>query len=644
MKVMCEYDKDSILDKAVFEELYAIQDDYDQADRLIALTERARDISKDCETKFKQKWRAYKKQAEKERREKKGPCQANTTEFGYFEDGHELVCGNWIANQNGVLQYNPYGIANLACYHPILITKILKNAETKKQKIKLAFCVAGEWGEIVVDKGLIASANKITKLAEFGIHATSENAKYLVKYLSDLENMNIGQIERKLSTGKFGWIHGDFIPYGAQVEFDGQEKFCELFESVAETGSMQKWMQCAKTVRASGRKEPLLYLAGSFASVLLEQLNLLPFVINLWQETGKGKTVSMMLAASVWGNPKIGKFVTDAASTGTSLEVRSDVLNHLPLFVDDLSKVKEAYKDAFTDLVYSWSSGKGKDRSNQDLGLQRSCTWNNITMTGFERPLATENMRGGAVNRILDIMVEPGDIFTKEAGNATVTVITKNYGFAGKIFVSLVKEIGAKKIKDMQQGYLKQIDQWCLKNGAEKEDKQKLPLSVLLVADELAAKHIFKDDVRLDFEWCMRQLKGKEDVSENQRAYASIMDDVNIHVNNFNPDDDGNYRGEFWGGIKNGYVYIIPSIFEQMADKYNFSSKAFLQWAKMNDLLLHDKRKNQKTERLPAGAKGKKFYALLIKDEEAETEEKSDNINDGSEFVEYDGQYELPFD
>lgn len=103
MKAMCKYDKDSILEKAVFEELYAIQDDYEQADRLIALTERARDISKDCEAKFKQKWRAYKKQAEKGHRESKGQYQANTTEFCYFEDGHELACGNWIANQNGVL-------------------------------------------------------------------------------------------------------------------------------------------------------------------------------------------------------------------------------------------------------------------------------------------------------------------------------------------------------------------------------------------------------------------------------------------------------------------------------------------------------------------------------------------------------------
>lgn len=643
MKAMSEYDENSILEKPVFEELYSIQDDYEQADRLIALTERAYDFGKKCGDNFKKKARAFKKQLEKERKNSQKPLAARRTEFAYFEDGHELNCGNWIADQSGILQYNPYGMANMACYHPILITQILQNMETKKQKVKLAFCVAGNWSEIVVDKGMIASASKITALSEYGVNATSENAKYLVKYLADIENMNIGTIERKVSTSKFGWVNGNFIPYGGNIEFDGKEKFVDLYDSMMGRGSFEKWLNCVKEVRRSGRKEPLVYLAGSFASVLLAPLNLLPFVINLWEESGKGKTVSLMVAASVWGDPRIGRFTTDISTTGTSLEVRSDVLNHLPLCIDDLSKIKESYKDAFTDLIYAWCSGKGKDRSDQNLGLRKSCTWNNITMTSYERPLATENMRGGAVNRILDFQMEHGAIFTKEAGNATVSVINENYGFAGKLFIDIVRTVGIPKIRELQQEYLKKIDVFCAVHGMEKEDKQKLPLSVLLTADKLATDHIFRDGVYLDFAWCMKQLKGKDDVSENQRAYESIMDDVTIHVNNFSPDDNGNYRGEFWGGIKNGYVYIVPSIFDRMADSYNFSPKAFLQWAASNNLLLCDKSRNQKTARLPAGTAPKRFYSIKIKEEKPDEEAgNASGSNDG--FVDLDDRIEIPFE
>lgn len=650
MKIPGEYDEKSILEKSVFEELYSIQSAFDREDRRTALMEHAYSLSKNCGDAFKRLDKAFKQDAEQKRTAHQRTMQSCQTDFGYFEDGHELNCGNWIAGSDGVLQYNPYGIANLACYHPILITQILKNAETKKQKVKLAFQIAGEWGEIVVDKGIIASASKITALAEYGINATSENAKYLVKYLSDIENMNVETIERKISTSKFGWVHGDFIPYGMDIEFDSKEKFSELFDSVSEKGKINKWMDCVKEIRRSGRKEPLVYLAGSFASILLSQLDLPSFVINLWEETGRGKTVSMMVAASVWGDPRIGKFMTDISGTGTGFEVRSDVLNHLPLLIDDLSKVKESYKDAFTDLVYAWCSGKGKDRSDQNLGLRKACVWNNITMTCYERPLATETMRGGAVNRILDFQMEPGAIFTKEAGNATVSVITKNYGFAGKIFVDLVKDMGVPKIKELQQFYLRKIDDYCFAHDVEKEDKQKLPLSVLLAADKLATDHIFKDGIYLDFEWCMKQLKGKDDMSENQRAYESIMDDVSIHVNNFNPDDNGNYRGEFWGGIKKGYAYIIPSVFDQMANRYNFSPKAFLQWAKQNGLLLYDKDRNQKTERIPTGTNGRKFYAIKIKEEGNDDEniqndcgKLSDKKDEKDEFMPVDDQMELPF-
>lgn len=641
MKAMSEYDAESILARETFEELFAIEDEFDRADHLIALTERAFDLGKTCGENFKKKARAFKRQFEKEKKGKKESLQAGMTEFGYYQDGRELNCGTWIANRNGVYQYNPYGIANLACYHPILITQILRNAETKKQKVKLAYQVAGEWSEIVVDKSLISSASKITALSEYGIHATSENAKFLVKYLSDIENLNINDIERKVSTSKFGWIGGDFIPYGMDIEFDGKERFHELFESVAENGSWEKWLECVKTVRRSGRKEPLVYLAGSFASVLLCQLDLLPFVINVWEESGKGKTVSMMVAASVWGDPRIGKFMTDVESSGVGFEVRSDILNHLPLIVDDLSKVKEKYKDAFTDIIYAWCSGKGKDRSDQNLGLRRSCTWNNITMTSYERPLTTENMRGGAVNRVLDFQAEPGNIFSKEDGNATATAIKRNYGFAGRKFVEVVRSAGARQIRELQQFFLQKIDAYCGIHGQEKEDKQKLPLSILLAADKLATDHIFQDGVYLDFEWCVRQLKNKDDVSENQRAYESIMDDVSIHVNNFVPDDNGKYRGEFWGGMKNGYVYIIPSVFNQISERYNFSATAFLRWAKEKGILKCNGEKShelQKVERIPAGSKTvKRFYAIKIRDEREENSEES-------KFEEVNEQTKLPFD
>ena len=50
-----------------------------------------------------------------------------------------------------------------------------------------------------------------------------------------------------------------------------------------------------------------MMMAASFASVLLEPLKVLPFVLHLWGTTGTGKTVALMVAMSIWGNPQNGR-------------------------------------------------------------------------------------------------------------------------------------------------------------------------------------------------------------------------------------------------------------------------------------------------------------------------------------------------
>lgn len=586
----------SILSDEVFEEVFDEQDPIQQAKILLSLQEKAKGLG--VKGKFDTLVKAYKKvNKEIEKANKPTPQNGsfdNYTQFDYFDDGKELYCGNWIADQQGVRTFTLFG-EQLACYHPILITQRLMNAETGKEKVKIAFQKGFKWKEIIVDKGLIASSNKIVNLADFGVSVTSETSKSLVKFLSDLENFNIHDIDTRVSTSKFGWINGEFMPYGMNIEFDSESRFKDIFESVQSHGDFNKWMDLMLKIRKSGRYEPQLYMAGSFASVLLKPLNVLPFILNLWGDTGKGKTVALMVATSIWANPGENKYITDPVSSQVALEVRNDILNNLPMVIDDLSKTKDKYGDTFTDLIYMLCGGKGKDRSNVNLGLNKSTTWQNVVLTNIERPLASETMRGGAINRILDFEMEEGSIFRN--GNHIVNVINKNYGFAGKMFIDAVEDIGFDAIREMQQEYLDKILAKAKELGQEKEEKQTIPLSVLLVADKIATDYIFKDGIYLDFDRCVNTLKNKGDVSENDRAYEFIMSEVSINVNKFVPDDDGNYRGECWGCIEDGYAIILVNAFNRMCERGNFSNKGFLNWAAKKNLIVQSGGKNTKTKR-----------------------------------------------
>lgn len=638
-----------LLSDEVMDQVFEEQNEVIRAKLLIALRDRAMVLR--CASKFDLIVNAYKKmerQIEKNKRQanSQAPPADNWTDFGYFDDGHELMCGAWVADHNGVVGYDMFG-GHIACYHPILITKTLTNVETSKEKVRLAFLKgkSKKWKVITIDKAKIASASKIVELADYGVSVTSENAKLLVRFLSDLENLNIQDIESGLSTSKFGWIEEKFMPYDTEIEFDAEQRFKDLYDSLKPAGSYEIWMKLMLDIRAQDRYEPQLYMAGAFASILLKPLNVLPFILNLWGETGKGKTVAIMVATSIWANPAENRYITDPVSSQVAIEVREDVLNNLPIMIDDLSKTRDKYADGFTDLIYMLCGGKGKDRSNTSLGLNRSTTWQNICLTNIERPLATETMRGGAINRILDFEMNEGSIF--ENGNKVVSIINKNYGHAGEKFVRIIQNMDLSDLKAMQEDFLTKINARAAELGDEKEEKQTIPLSVLLTADKIATDHIFQDGKYLDLNRCVDALKSKMDVSENERAYEFIQSDIAVNVNKFIPDDDGNYKGECWGKqyeeMGKTYVAIATNAFDKICERGNFSRKMFLQWARRKELLQFSENRTTKPVRLPTGPT--RCICLLLPDLEDECSESTSNTpDDGFMKVDEYLQGELPFE
>ena len=579
-----------LLSDEVLDEVFDETNEVLRTKLLIALRDKAMALR--CAGKFDMIVNAYKKMERQIAKDKRmamsaqAPPEDHFTEFDYFEDGHELACGAWVADQSGVVGYDMLG-RHIACYHPILITKTLTNNETGMELVRLAFCKGFKWREITVPKGVIASASKIVALADKGVSVTSESAKLLVRYLSDLENLNMNVIDRGVSTSKFGWIEEKFMPFDQGIEFDAKDRFKDLYEALEPCGSYQEWMKLILDIRKKGRYEPRLYMAGAFASILLKPLNVLPFILNIYGETGKGKTVAIMVATSIWANPGENRYITDPNSTQVAIEVRNNVLNNLPIMIDDLSKIKEKYPEAFTDLIYMLCGGKGKDRSNINLGMNGPTSWQNICLTNIERPLATDTMRGGAINRILDFEMDDGSIF--QNGNRVVSIINRNYGHAGEAFVRIIQGMDLAEIKAMQEDFLRQINEKAAERGEEKEEKQVIPLSVLLTADKIATDEIFCDGIYLDLDRCVAALKNKGDVSENERAYEFIMSDIAMNVNKFVPDDNGVYRGECWGKIADGYAIIISNAFNKIAERGNFSRKMFLQWAQKKNLIQGDK-------------------------------------------------------
>lgn len=570
MEPLDRLDKNSILEERIFQELFDQEDEIKKARLMIALVDRAEELG--VKTKFNTILRAYKRVDKEMRKQEHSPSLVeNWTNFtGPYDN---MRCGLWIASDKGVYAQKEGGLEDVACYHPILPIERLKNLETGDEQLKLAYKRNNRWEEIIVPKDLVATASKITALSKRGVAVTSENAKLLVRFLSDVENMNDNEIKVQYSTSKLGWIKSGFIPYDTEIVFDGDSRFKQVFESIEQRGSREAWYEYVRKLRKTGRIEIKFMLAAAFASILIGPLGALPFIVDLWGETEGGKSVTLMLACSVWANPDESQYIGDFKTTDVALEARADLLNNLPMMLDDTSKTSSRIRDNFEGVVYDLCSGKGKSRSNKDLGMNRENRWRNAILTNGERPLNSYVTQGGAINRILE--VECGEKVYQDP-QETAELIKKNYGFAGREFVDVIKQIGFDAVERLQKEIQHEI------HDDEKMQKQSISLSIVLAADRIATNYLFQDGQYINLEEAAQVLVDRNELSDNERCYQYILSEVDINRAKFDPDSQTN---EKWGLLEHGYAVIYNNVFDSICKKGGFSKKAFLSWADKNGLL-----------------------------------------------------------
>lgn len=620
-----ELTADTVLSDDVLTEVFDQEDELYKSRLLLSLEDRAGELG--VKKKFQELVKAYKRvEREMRRREREKKSQPCTLEqWTNFSGPYEnMQCKQWIASENGVYLNNPStGYTDvLACYHPILPVERLKNLETGEEQIKLAYKRNSRWDEIIVPKTMVTSANKIVALSGRGIAVTSENAKYLVRYLADVENANEDYINVQYSTSKLGWLKGGFLPYDTEVIFDGDVRYREVKDSIQTVGNRNRWFECVSGLRRTGRIEIKFMLASAFSSVLIEPLGGLPYFVDLWGGTGGGKTVCLMLAASVWADPDNNAYIKDYQVSPAGIEVTCDLLNHLPLLLDDTSKKDKKVEDNFEGLVYDLCSGKGKTRSNKELGLTRESHWKNCILTNGEHPLSSYVTQGGAINRILEL--EAGEKIFPDVAE-TLEIIKKNYGHAGREFVEMIKETGVEEIRNIQKEFLRKL------SDDGKMEKQSLSLSIILTADKLATDYLFKDGQYIDMEEARAVLVDKEELSENERCYRFVLDKIAMNPARFDP---LNENAEKWGIIEDGYAVIYNSAFDVICREGKYSKKSFLSWAAKKGLVQTQNGNPTKLKKL----KGNVLRCVFLKLDDGQEKDV-----DGFSYIEPDEQIELPF-
>lgn len=535
-------------------------------------------------------WNAYLETVQR----KDGIITENTTMF----DGQafELLSGDYICTEYGVRLSDKYGYDVEICPHPIMPIKRIINIDTNEEQLTIAYKKGAQWREITIDKAVVASSNQIINLAKFGIVVNSENAKLLSTYLMNIEQLNYNSIPEERSVTHLGWIaDGRFVPYDEDVKFDGELNCKHLFDTVKTSGDYEKWLGLAREVRKYGNIGRI-NLAASFASVIVSQCGLLPFIVHTWGGTGNGKTVGVKLAASVWADPEVGHYVSTFNATDVGMEEQSGTLCNLPLCLDEFQIKSTSMKTKdFDDLIYKLCEGVGRLRGAKAGGLRQMKKWRNTIITTGEQPITSGSSFGGAVNRIIDFDASDTKLCDDLLG--ANSILNKNYGHAGKEFIRKLQEDGVTEyVQNLQKKYYDML----LKS--DNTDKQAMAASAILTADELATEWIFKDGLNLTVQDVQKLLKKKSEVDVNCRAYEFIFELVGRNPNRFKTGDNGEYQGEVWGCIENNQIFIIKSVFDAQMELGGFNPSAFLSWAKRNGKIICNEGKNTRKKRIGGSA------------------------------------------
>lgn len=396
-----------------------------------------------------------------------------------------------------------------ATHQQVMPTGIVENIDTGEQKYIISFSVKRNgrylWKSVKVEPAICCSKTKIISLANLGISVTDNTSKQMVSYLADMRRLNQEEIPLQHSVSHLGWVKGKFFPYTDGIIFDGDNEQEKIVQAITQVGDFEIWKKACRHFRKNLNIR--LMFDASLASVLIEKIGGLCFVVLFWGPSGTGKTVGLLASGSVWGNPDL--LYTSVNSTMNYFTNRAAFLKNLPVLIDET----QLSKGDMDKLIYSMAEGKTRGRLGRDSKEKDNKTWECISIFTGEQPIVNAHSGAGAINRALEIEIT-GPLF--EDFQFTLEAVRSNYGHAGRTFVEYVQQADVNVLKAEYMEICKELE------GCDSTGKQIQNLAFLILADRIAGRCIFDGETPLVITETFGILKRDKEVSEAERAYGFI--------------------------------------------------------------------------------------------------------------------------
>ena len=483
------------------------------------------------------------------------PVDYNIPEDYILSEDGLIVDGALIASRNAIV---PIGF--------------VINHHSRQQKVEISIRRIAvpnsneyKWDNLIVDMNTIADKSKILELTNRGLMTTSGAAAGgVVKYLFDMIAMNQGVMPVREQFDQPGWntmINQFRMPYLYTYYMPDLEPiYCT-------SGPLQVWLKYAKPLLEN--RIGALCIATAFAAPILRILGQRSFCLYIYGSSKAGKSAIQKLAVSAFGNPN--KIMGTFNATMNGIEAMCVRSNDLPLLIDESTVANPSFSGE--KMSYIISGEQQRVRMNRDMTQRPMKYWRLTVMMNGEGRMFDEASREGAMNRTLEIALDPDEKIFEDESKAREChkFINENYGTAGKLFIETLlytrmapftEETDARD----ENGYPVQTEDFYLlkvvfKYFFDKLKEEYYPkwgleqLSMMAVLSTayfaiqfylLAAdkKTAVKETIKCLIKPNMRSIPTADDLTEDKRAWKGFVEYLQAHPLNMYGEHHFTAQGE----------------------------------------------------------------------------------------------------
>jgi hypothetical protein len=355
-------------------------------------------------------------------------------------------------------------------------------------------------------------------------------------------------IGKLISGGENSIIEDDYIKNATNVQVASISSTLEqTARAFPKKGSLEKWTKAIQQLYSRDRtglkageedgEETKRFVMGyGLASPLFKFTPIRSALLHMVSgTTGSGKTSTLRAVASIWGHPKDA--LSQGGDTTFSWFQKLGEFNSVPFFIDEITEMNPK---AMSQLIYSLSHGKGRDRMEGSTNRLRvnETTWCTgvITTANTEVSSVLKSMKNrpeAELARMLEIPVVDNDL-TLQENTKLISSLDHNHGLAAEKFIPwvLANQVECERIvSEVTEKIVKECN--LDKRHRFKAAMGGVAIAGLLIGNKLG---IWDFEVKSTFQWFVNMLlSNKEDEgTDRDRETRSQEDCLSILGEFFN--------------------------------------------------------------------------------------------------------------